>query len=508
MILCGFFLPSFGEIEKSQTKNLDKTKQKATNIKTEKKISKKDVDLYAVPKAEIQIEKGQILGLDDCIKIALKNSPIIKKYENELQATKSAVGVAKSDYFPVLSAGTGYYLTTSKYSNQPTSHGTNEYDAYVGLKQMIYNFGKSNANIRMRKFYQISANYELEDIIVITIFNVKQAYYKVLAAKTAVDVNKEYLKINEYQYNRTKAYFDEGLKSRIDVVNASVTLSDSKITLIESENLYEEAVISLNNEMYVAYAPDYKISFAEKFNTKRNYADMSLVNVSDKENFSNIPQGEKGAVFKSIVQRNNVLKDYKLKNYPYTMQQCLNMAYKNRSDMKAYINVYKAMQEALLYAKRSYYPQLNGSAGYDYMRGGGYYKNGANLYLGLDFPSINIMGIKYEIDKAKAELAYALNEVDLVKQNVYFDVQTAYVNMIQLEKQIPLMNLRVQQTLENVELANGRYEVGLGNFLEVQNANVNYNKAQLNYVSLIYNYNVAKATLAKVVEFTPEEQIK
>ena len=71
--------------------------------------------------------------------------------------------------------------------------------------------------------------------------------------------------------------------------------------------------------------------------------------------------------------------------------------------------------------------------------------------------------------------------------------------MIQLEKQIPLLESKVRQTLENLELADGRYEVGLGDYIQLQDARVNYNNAQNTYVQTIYNYNVARATLEQAI---------
>lgn len=60
--------------------------------------------------------------------------------------------------------------------------------------------------------------------------------------------------------------------------------------------------------------------------------------------------------------------------------------------------------------------------------------------------------------------------------------------MIQLEKQIPLLETKVRQTLENLELADGRYAVGLGDYIQLQDARVNYNNAQSSYVQAVYNY--------------------
>ena len=59
------------------------------------------------------------------------------------------------------------------------------------------------------------------------------------------------------------------------------------------------------------------------------------------------------------------------------------------------------------------------------------------------------------------------------------------------------MNSKVKATLENFELADGRYSVGLNNYVELQDALTNYNNAQLSYVEAVFNYNVARETLLK-----------
>ena len=61
------------------------------------------------------------------------------------------------------------------------------------------------------------------------------------------------------------------------------------------------------------------------------------------------------------------------------------------------------------------------------------------------------------------------------------------------------MAVKVKQTLENFELADGRYAVGLGDYIELQDAKVHYNNAQINYVQTVFNYNVARANLEKAV---------
>ena len=65
----------------------------------------------------------------------------------------------------------------------------------------------------------------------------------------------------------------------------------------------------------------------------------------------------------------------------------------------------------------------------------------------------------------------------------------------------------LNQTFENFELADGRYAVGLGDYIELQDAKVNYNNAQNTYVQAVYNYNVARANLERLIALPQEIEI-
>jgi outer membrane protein TolC len=289
------------------------------------------------------------------------------------------------------------------------------------------------------------------------------------------------------------------LKSKIDLVNAEVNYSDSKIELVRAENAYQSALIKLNNTMYVAYAPEYSIKNTESFNFSENdYANISILkeDLGKYEKFDTI-EGE--TVYTSSVEKSEVLKDYTFVPYEYKFQDVLDLANEQRPDLKSFIATYSAMQEALKYTKREYFPDLTGKVGYTHRNTNYFVSNGMSFSASLDFPTINIMNTKHKIDESKAQLDVAMDNVNLAKQNIYFEVQNAYVNLLQIEKRIPLMAVKVRQTLENFELADGRYAVGLGNFIELQDAKNNYNKAQQAYVQTVFDYNIAKATLEKAM---------
>lgn len=446
---------------------------------------------------DINVQQGSVLSLNDCISIALNHNPAIKNARYNYGISKSNVGVARSEFFPTVGVGTGYSYNTTSSSKINTD--TNAYTVQATLNQLLWNFGRTNANVKMQKFYLIADEYNFYNTVRETTFNVKQKYYEVLAARATVLINKAYVQINERNYQRTKAYFDEGIKSKIDLVNAEVTLSDSKIQLVQAENSYKNSLVNLNNAMYLVNAPAYLISGTEVFNNVNdNVAPVDLTKItkpSDKE-ISKLPVNVKDAKLTSSVETLELLTDYKVDEFPYSFEECMKMAYKNRADLKAYNSTLDAVKQNLLFVKRNYYPELSASAGYGFRNTNS--TNSLNVGLNLS-SSVNIMNQKYKVDAAKYQVDIAENSLNQLNQDIFFEVQNAYINMVELEKQIPLLAVKVRQTLENYELAEGRYYVGLGDYIQLQDAKVNYNNAQCSYIETIYKYNVARANLESVI---------
>ncbi len=452
-----------------------------------------------------EIKEGDILSLKECIDIALKNNPNVQISKNNVKLIESRVGQAKSDFFPTFGASGGY--TGSNMWNDNISGGNDYYyTAGVSLRQLIFNFGKSNTQIKLQKFNKIAAEFDLEHTNLKTAYDVKSAYYGVLAAKALVDVAKSNLEINKRQYTQIKAYFEEGLKSRIDFVNAEVNLSNSEIELIAAQTAYENTLVKLNNAMYIAYAPSYSIKNTESFNLKKDWTDVKFLNIGNYKKLEeevNKPGGVNETeplnyttpTLSTKVEKSDILENYVFKPLGLSFEEALDNARENRPDFKSYLATKEAMVEALKYAKKEYMPNISATAGYTWRESDAPTSNSFNYGATLDLSSVNFMKTKYKVDEAKTQLDIAEENIDLIEKNIFFEVQDAYINMVQLEKQIPLYQKRVKQALENFELADGRYGVGLSDFIELQDSRSQYLNAQQEYVQTIYNYNVAKSKL-------------
>lgn len=470
---------------------------------------KKDKQTKSNEKPAVQmkaeVNKTVEYSLEDCINIALANDPSIKIANTQKDIANSQVGLAKADYFPNLTVGNGFTSQHNKNSghgggfyNQggSTSSDNNYYQLNLGVNQLIWDFGSTIARINMQKYNKESVGYDLENTILNTIYRVKLAYFEALAALANQDVFERSVRINKLNYERTNALFQEGLKSKIDVVNAQVYLTDAEISLLNAQGQYQNAIVNLNNAMYYPDAPDYTLKNTESFNFQRTKPQKTQVNVNTIKK-SGSKEYEQTAILTSGIEKQDILQDYKFQPLIIPVDEAIQKAYENRPDLKSLLMVERAQKESLKAIKRSYFPVLSASSGYNYRKNSDVSNTGFNIGVSLNFPTLNFMDMKYSIEQGKSYLQMAEENIDLSKKNIHFEVKNNYVNMVVLQKKIPLMAQKVQQTLENFELADGRYTVGLGNFIELQQAQTNYNNAQLSFVQAVFDYNVAKEQFQK-----------
>ena len=100
----------------------------------------------------IQIESNTVIGLSDCIKIALNNSPVVKRTIFNLDIAKSSIGVAKSAYFPSLKIGGSYSQSFGERNHNLGSYQNRILPGFdTSLSQLLWNFGRADANIKMQK---------------------------------------------------------------------------------------------------------------------------------------------------------------------------------------------------------------------------------------------------------------------------------------------------------------------------------------------------------------------
>ncbi|HVN70445.1 MAG TPA: TolC family protein [Desulfomonilia bacterium] len=103
------------------------------------------------------------------------------------------------------------------------------------------------------------------------------------------------------------------------------------------------------------------------------------------------------------------------------------------------------------------------------------------------------------VEEARANLEVAGANKELVRKGVRFDVEQAYYNLKDVRESISVAELTLTQAKENRELAQGRYASGVGNTIEVADAVVSEISAKTAYITALYNYHLAVASLEKAM---------
>ena len=149
--------------------------------------------------------------------------------------------------------------------------------------------------------------------------------------------------------------------------------------------------------------------------------------------------------------------------------------------------------------KKSYFPKLTLEG--QYQIGGAHLTSNHGYNFGgyLTFPTVNGMLIRNEIKEAKALHLKEQSTAIGTKNNIYYEIQQAYYSVQEKKNSIPVSFLGLKQAKENYELSYGRYQVGVGNPVELKEAQVQYQDAMLQYYNSLYQFNSARAELEKFI---------
>ena len=492
-------------IEETTTKKsfFDFFKKEKNEVKLEKNKKTKRVEIKEIELPEItSFKKGQqniiSMSLEECVNYAIEHNPNLAIGLQQIKAAESGIGIQKASFAPRLTARVNYNHLANSGSRIANTH-TDSIGFNAGISQLIWDFGKTIARINMAKYDTKSAQYDYDYDILNIVYNVKMNYYNVLRSLANLDIYEQNVRINTLNYERTKAMFDEGLKSKIDVVNAEVNLADSKIQLVDAQNNLATNVLSLKNSMYYSEPENFIVQNTESFgflkaDYKKKIQSLDEIKSSD----SSFKKNEDGLIMlTSGIEHNDIIQDYELSPYKLTRQEAVDKALENRPDLKSNKMLAKVQEESLKAIKRSYAPDITADLTWGYTKNEATYSSPLQVGASMGLGSINPVSIHYQIKEGEAYLDIANHNVNIAKQDIYWEVQENYINMRQLERKIPLMSQKVKASLENFELADGRYSVGLNNYVELQDALANYNNSQLNFVQAVFEYNVARETLIR-----------
>ncbi len=407
------------------------------------------------------ISPGETLTLSRAIETGLRNQPSILAGMSTVRANEAKIGSAKSNYYPQVTASGGYNRIspagTSGRTGSSTSSsaGSTAYDQYtssVGLSQLIYDFGKTPTQVRIQDLNASSSRFDLANMQETVIFNIKQAYYTMVQAERNRRVALESVEQFEKHLVQARGFFEVGTKPKFDVTKAEVDLSNAKLSLIKAENQVRMARVNLNNAMGLINAPAYTLEDNLAFT-----------------------------------------------RFGYTLEEAVARAHERRADLKALRTRKEAARESVGLARKGYFPTVNGSAAYSYTGTGFPLESGWNYGLTVTFPLFTGFLTGYQVAEAQENyLTLSANELSL-RLDIASQVEQGFVSLRQAEESIVTSEVAVRQAKENVELATGRYNAGVGNPIEVTDALVALSNAETALTAALTDYKNAQAAIEKAM---------
>jgi len=413
------------------------------------------------------------LTLQEAVEIALSHHPTLMAARGALQVQQALVGEARSNYFPQLNLQGNYTRATANTApsvqssqalsqtgqtlNQalttaPSNTSFNNYAATLNLQQRIFDFGKTVADVESARETMQSSGLSEMDFRQTVAVNVKVAYFGLLQARRLVQVQEETVRQNKEHLDQTRGFFQAGTRTRYDVTTAEVNLTNAQLNLINAQNAETVARVTLANAMGV---PDRPIGELEDL--------------------------------------------LSFQKFEISEDQAIQEALANRPDLLSLTAQRRAADATIRSARRSYFPVLSGIADYTW-RGQDYpLVWNWDVGLSLTFPLFSGYLTQSQVAAAESNRIVADANEEVLRQNVILQVHQVFANLKDAGERVQTSEIVVRQAEENLDLANGRFQAGVGTTVEQTDAQVLLTNAKTSQVQALYDYRVAEAQLQKAM---------
>ena len=410
------------------------------------------------------------MSLDQLIQVGLDNQPRIRSAQAALEGAVARVGTARAGYFPVIGTTFGYNRQTSNQAGgvnpatgnvsvrRVTGTSVNRQDFTARLSQNVFDSFRREWNIQAAREDQNAATFDLSTTRQDVILNVESAYYNYLLARRLVAVNQEAVQRNLQNLERARGFFEVGTRPKIDVTRAQVDLANAELALVRARNGLAVSFATLNNAIGVPEHTLYRVS----------------------EELEIPPQ---------TVKPEELLP---------TLEESNRIALENRTELRALRARIRSAEASLTLAKRNFLPSLSADANWNYR--GQELPYAPNWVVGatLTVPVLN-PPLFSQVDEAAAELASAQASEEITAQNIVLEVQQSFVDLVSARERIRTAEVLLTQARENLDLAQGRYQVGVGPLIDVTDAELALTQAESENIQAIVDFKLSEARLRKAM---------
>jgi outer membrane protein len=410
-------------------------------------------------------QPGKPLSLNDCVALALRFNPALRSNQATLEAQRARVEQALAAYYPQINFNANYSTATSNFAtlggttvgvsrNQYSWTFTDLFSMGPTMTQLIYDFGRTSSSVKINRENAKASEQDLVTTRQTVILNVQQAYFGVLQGQRLVEVAKEIVTQTKQHLEQAQGFYQAGTRPKIDVTKAEVDMANAQLALIQANNNFAVAQVTLNN--------------AIGFSQSLTFPLEDTLGFAPRE---------------------------------YQLEEIVKTAYDQRPEILQIKAKQRSQEGAVQLAQSSYYPILSGNA--------------SNLYrtnsvpndlvwdwsfgITLSIPLFEGFSSPNQVAEQRANLKNLISQEETLKLNIRLEAEQAYLSQKQAAEQVRVTEKAVGQAQENYDLASGRYQVGVGSPLEITDAEVQLANAKANNIQALYNYKVAEAKIERAM---------
>lgn len=431
--------------------------------------------LFPTAPGEVNVEEVTPISLEKALEIGLRNNKALQTAREELEKTRAQLREAQAALFPNIDFTTQLeYGSSAAIALQNIRAGiandnfndistdTSEISGTIELTYDIFDGGNRGATIRRERTNLNSSQLNVETVLEDTRFNIVKDYYDLQNADAQVAIAQGAVEDANQSLRDAQLREQAGLGTRFDVLQAEVDLANASQDLTKA--------------------------IADQRRARRKLAEtLSLGQTAELSAGDQIKQvGE----------------------WPYTLDDSIVLAFKNRAELESLLLDREIATADKQIALSEMYPTLTFFANYNFLDDDlgdnisvedGQAVGGRLRWRLFDGGRSLARARQADQDLAIAETRFAQQ-----RNEIRFQVETAYYDLISNKDNIGTAQTGVVTAEERLRLARLRFQAGVGTQTEVIDAQRDLTRARGNLLQAVIGYNQSLNSLERAVSNLPD----
>jgi outer membrane protein len=412
---------------------------------------------------------GEELTLSRAIEIALAHHPARMAAEARAGAAVERTGQARSQLLPQVfgvaeylratnnGIGQTQYLTAPELPRAPSQGAhvnqlTDTFDNYaaaVSAYQYLFDFGRTRGLVEQRNAEADAEQARLRVVELDLVYQVSKAYFDLVAAREIVTVYETAVTQRTEQLRQAQVKAKAGLKPDIDVFTAQSALARAQLQLVDARNDAATAKVALDNAM----------GFGEQPPEYQQTGTLSYGTITGQE------------------------------------ETYLTRAFDQRPDLKLLLDEARATGAEIKQYRSDYLPSVGAVAGYN-VRGQDA-TPGNNYYAGLvvTWPIFNGFLTEHQVSEARLQEDAVRHSIEDLRQQIVLQVKRSFLDWQASLDRIQQAEATLAASRVELDLAEKRYETGLGSIIELTDAQRQFTEDGAAQVKALVGFSIARAAL-------------